>query len=252
MARPTTREELITYCRRRLGEPVIELNIDDDQVEDRVDEAIQFYQEYHSDAVVRTFVKHKLTATDITNKYITLPEALISVFRVFPFTSASSGSDMFSIDYQMHMNMNDMYSLAHGGSLVDYEMTKQYMSLIDLTINGLSQQVTFSRHMNRLTIEVDWEGSGLVEDTYVIIEGYQTIDPEDYTDIYNDMMLKKHLTALLKLQQGINLSKFDGMQLPGGVTINGRAILDDANAEIQKIEEEYDSKYQMPADFFCG
>lgn len=253
MAKPTTRQGLIDYCLRRLGEPVVEVNLDDEQIEDRIDEAIQFYQEYHSDAVVRTFVKHQITPTDITNKYITLPEALISVFRVFPLTTASvGGSDMFSLKYQMHMN--DLYALNQGGqgALLNYEMTKQYMSTIDMTVNGMSQQITFQRHMNRLTIEADWDELGLREGIYIILEGYQTLDPQAYPDIYNDMMLKKYATALLKQQWGQNLIKFEGMQLPGGVTLNGRAILDDAKEELAKIEEEFDSKYSFPPDFFVG
>lgn len=251
MARPTTRAQLIDYCLRRLGEPVVEVNLDDQQIEDRIDEAIQFYQEYHSDAVVRTFVKHQVTADDITNKYFTLPEALISVFRVFPITTASmGGTDMFSIKYQMYLN--DFYSLQNGGGLLHYEMMKQYMSLIDMTVNGMSQQITFQRHMNRLTIEADWEEIGLTEGIYIILEGYQTLDPALYPDIYNDMMLKKYATALLKLNWGQNLIKFEGMQLPGGVTLNGRAIYDDAKEEIAKIEEEFDSKYSFPPDFYTG
>jgi hypothetical protein len=251
MAKPTTRETLISYCLRQLGEPVVEVNIDDDQIEDRIDEAIQFYQEYHSDAVKRVFIKHQITADDVTNKYITLPEAVISIFRVFPISTASvGGTDMFSIKYQMHMN--DLYSLRHGGDLLDYEMMKQYMNTIDMTINGMSQQITFTRHMNRLSIEVNWEEVGLVEDVYIILEGYQVLDPNAYPDVYNDMMLKKHATALLKKQWSQNLLKFEGMQLPGGITINGRALYEDATNEIQKIEEEYDTKYSFPPDFFIG
>jgi hypothetical protein len=251
MARPSTRETLIQYCLRRLGEPVIEVNIDDDQIEDRIDEAIQFYQEYHSDAVKRVFIKHQLTADDVTNKYITLPEAVISIFRVFPITTASlGGTDMFSLKYQMHMN--DLYSLRRGGELLDYEMMKQYMNTIDMTINGMSQQIIFTRHMNRLSIEVKWDEVGLKEGVFIVLEGYQVIDPNAYPDIYNDMMLKKHATALLKLQWSQNLIKFEGMQLPGGITINGRALFEDATNEIQKIEEEYDTKYSLPPDFFVG
>lgn len=252
MAKPTTRQGLIDYCLRRLGEPVVEVNIDDQQIEDRIDEAIQFYQEYHSDAVVRTFVKHQITVDDVTNKYIELPEALVSVFRVFPITTASvGGTDMFSLKYQMYMN--DLYAMRNGGGdLLNYEMTRQYLSLIDMTINGMSQQITFTRHMNRLTIEANWDELGLREGIYIILEGYQTIDMQTYPDIYNDMMLKKYATALLKLQWGQNLVKFEGMQLPGGVTLNGRAILDDAKEEIAKIEEEFDSKYSFPPDFFVG
>ena len=251
MAKPTTRAGLITYCLRTLGHPVVEINIDDDQIEDRVDEAIQYWQEYHSDAVTRVYVKHQITAQDITNQYITLPEALISVFRVFPLsTSSAGGSDMFSVKYQMYMN--DLYSLGRTGNLLDYEMNKQYMSLIDMSINGLSQLSQFNRHLNQLTVAVNWGESGMTEGKYIILEGYQTIDPNSYPDVYNDMMLKKYTTALLKRQWGANLIKFEGMQLPGGVTINGRGLFDDANTEIAAIEQDFDSKYSFPPDFFVG
>jgi hypothetical protein len=253
MAKPTNREQLIQYCLRNLGEPVKEVNVSDDQIEDRIDEAIQFYQEYHSDAVKRVFVKHQVTAEDIENKYFTLADALVSVFRVFPVTAASfGGTDMFSVKYQMYMN--DMMGLRNGnaGGLLEYEMTKQYMNLIDMTVNGMSQQITFSRHMNRLTIEADWNEIGLKEGIFIILEGYQTIDPNAYPDVYNDMMLKKYATALIKRQWGQNLLAFEGMQLPGGITINGRAIYDDAKEEITKIEEEFDMKYSFPPDFFVG
>jgi hypothetical protein len=253
MARPNTRQGLVDYCLRSLGAPVIEINIDDDQIEDRVDEAIQFYQEYHSDAVTRIFYKYEITPTDIANQWIPLPEAMISVLRILPIDSSfSSSTNMFS--FQSQMDMSDMFiSGSQGaGGLIDIEMTRQYMSLIDMQINGLSQMINFSRHMNRLIINVNWEESGLVEGVYVMVEGYVTIDPEAFTDIYNDMMLKKHLKQLIKKQWAENLIKFEGMQLPGGVTINGRALYEDAINEIAKIEEEYDMKYSFPPDFFVG
>ena len=248
MAKPTSRQQLIDYCLRALGAPVLEINIDEDQAEDRVDEALQFYQEYHSDAVVRTFVKHQVTEADYTNNYLTLPDQLISVLRVLNL-STGDASDMFSVKYQLFLN--DLYGLRNPESLVNYEMTKQYMNAIELILTGNSQQITFSRHMNRLSIQDDWKEFVNVGQ-YIIIEGYQTIDPNTYTDVYNDMMLKKYLTALLKRQWGINLIKFEGMTLPGGVTINGRAIYDDALADIEKIETDFDSKYQMPPDFYMG
>lgn len=250
MARPDSRQALIEYTMRSLGFPVIEINIDDDQIEDRLDEALQFYQEYHSDAVVRSFVKHKITVQDIEQQYIELPDSLISVFRVFPISSGGSAGGMFSYKYQMYMN--DFDSLRGQGSILDYEMTRQYLSLINTTINGIGQQITFNRHMNKLMISADWKSSGIEENNYIVLEGYQTLDPDTYTDIYNDMMLKKHFKALLKQQWGLNLIKYDGMQLPGGVTISGRAIFEDANNEISKIEEEYDLKYSLPPDFFVG
>ena len=248
MAKPTSRQELADYCLRALGAPVLEINIDEDQIEDRIDEALQFYQEYHSDAVVRTFIKHQVTQADYDNDYITLPDQLISVLRVLNL-STGDAADMFSVKYQLFLN--DLYGLRNPESLVNYEMTKQYMNAIELILTGNSQQITFSRHMNRLSIQDDWKEFVQIGQ-YIIIEGYQTIDPNTYTDVYNDMMLKKYLTALLKRQWGTNLIKFEGMTLPGGVTINGRAIYDDALNDIEKIETDFDSKYQMPPDFYMG
>jgi hypothetical protein len=248
MAKPTSRQELIDYCLRALGAPVLEINIDEDQIEDRVDEALQFYQEYHSDAVVRTFIKHQVTQTDYDNDYITLPDQLISVLRVLNLATGDA-ADMFSVKYQLFLN--DLYGLRNPESLVNYEMTKQYMNAIELILTGNSQQITFSRHMNRLSIQDNWK-EFVSLGQYIIIEGYQTINPNTYTDVYNDMMLKKYLTALLKRQWSTNLIKFEGMTLPGGVTINGRALYEDALADIEKIETDFDSKYQNPPDFYMG
>jgi hypothetical protein len=248
MAKPTSRQELADYCLRALGAPVLEINIDEDQIEDRIDEALQFYQEYHSDAVVRTFLKHQVTQEDYDNNYITLPDELLSVLRVLNLSSGDA-ADMFSVKYQMFLN--DLYGLRKPDSLVNYEMTKQYMNAIELILTGSTQQIIFSRHMNRLSIQDDWKNYVQIGQ-YIIVEGYQTIDPNEYTNVYNDMLLKKYLTALLKKQWGTNLLKFEGMTLPGGVTINGRAIYEDAIADIEKIETDFDTKYQMPADFYMG
>jgi len=248
MAKPNSRESLINYCMRSLGAPVIEINVDEDQVEDRIDEAIQFYQEYHSDAVVRVYRKHIVTTDDVTNQYITLPNSLLFVNRIFPFNS-SSGSGMFSIDYQIHLN--DIFDLKGHGSLLNYTMLKQHMSLMDQQINGMQQLSTFSRHQNRLYVEADWSDK-ISAGEYIIIEGYETVDPDAFNDVYNDRFLKKYATALIKRQWGLNLIKFEGMQLPGGVTLNGRQIYDDATQDIEKIEEAMQLTYEMPPDFFVG
>jgi len=246
MAKPNTRQSLIDYALRALGSPVIEINVDDTQLEDRLDEALQFYQEYHSDSIVRNYRKHLVTADDVTNGYVTLPDSMIFVNSVWPIMASTSQTGMFSIEYQMHLN--DLYNLRHPGVLIDYEMTKQYMSLIDLKINGMSQRSTFSRHQNRIYIE----GNDLEEGIYIIVEGHEILDPDTYTDIYNDMLLKKYLIALIKRQWGLNLIKFEGMQLPGGVTLNGRQIYDDAVQDIEKIEETMQLTYEKPTDFFVG
>lgn len=250
MSRPSTRQELIDYCLRTLGAPVVEINIDEDQIEDRVDEAIQFWQEYHADATVRTFVKHVITAQDRANKYIDLPDEVLSVTRLFNLLGDRGGAaDMFNVQYQMFLN--DLYGLRNPGGLIDFEMTRQYLNLIEHVVTGASQQVIFSRHRGRLYIKDDWQ-TYTRDGQYMIIECYTALNPAETPKIYNDMALKRYLTALLKRQWGTNLSKFEGLQLLGGVSLNGRAILDEANNEIQKMEEEFESKYSAPLDFFCG
>jgi hypothetical protein len=249
MARPASRQQLAEYCLRALGAPVIEINIDEDQIEDRIDEALQFYQEYHADAVVRTFIKHAITQTDLDNGFITLPDAVLSVTRLFNIANGGDSADMFSVKYQMFLN--DMYALRDPSGLVDYELTKQYLGMIEMMVTGTSQQVTYARHKNTLTIQDDWQKYVTVGQ-YLVIECYTAVDPDQYVEVYNDMALKRYCTALLKRQWGANLIKFEGMQLPGGVTINGRQIFDDANADLQKLEEEWDSKFQLPTDFFVG
>jgi hypothetical protein len=249
MAVPTTRQTLVDYCLRSLGAPVLEINVDEDQINDRVDEALQFYQEYHSDAVVKTYRKHSIQEEDIENKYITVPDSMMFVSRVFPLTNNSSNStSMWSARYQLHLN--DIFDLKYAGSMVNYAMTRMYLETLDLLLNGVPP-VRFNRNMNRLFVDIDWAHDVVIGD-YLIVEGYEVINPEIYTDIYNDIFLKKYLTALLKKQWGANLIKFEGMQLPGGVTINGRQIYDDAVADIQSLEEQMETKYSFPADFYVG
>jgi hypothetical protein len=249
MALPSSRQELVDYCLRKLGAPVIEINIDDDQISDRVDDAVQYYREYHSDAVIRTYVKHQITTADAANKYIDIPDRYIFVSRIFPMTNnSSSSSGMWSARYQMHLN--DVYDLQYAGALVNYEMTRQFLEMLDMTLNGVPP-VRFNRHMNRLYIDVDFANT-IIPGDWIIIDASTTIDPDQYTDVYNDMFLKRYTTALIKKQWGANLIKFEGIQLPGGVTMNGRQLWDDANAEIDKLEDEMESKWEKPIDFFVG
>jgi hypothetical protein len=249
MANPNTRQELIDYALRRLGAPVIEINIDDDQIEDRVDDALQFYQEYHSDATMRVYLKHQITAADVTNKYITLNDNILYVKRVFPIGDSQSSINMFSVKYQMHLN--DLYDLSYVGDLMYYEMVQQYVSLLDMKLNGNGEFVRFNRHMNQLHLDLDWE-SDVKENDYVIVECMRIVDPSTYSDVYNDMFLKQYVTALIKQQWGANLIKFEGMQLPGGVTLNGRQLFDDATEEISQIREQMQLNYEMPVDFYIG
>jgi len=249
MATPTTRQTLIDYCLRSLGEPVLEVNVDDDQLDDRVDEAIQFYQEYHSDAVVRKFYKHAVTSADITNEYITLDESLLFVNRVFSLDQTGAAAGEFSAEYQMHLNgLNSRGSMM---DIVSYTMQRDHMALLELKINGMTTPIIHSRHKDRLALMIDWS-SDVTAGEYIIVEGYETIDPDTFTDVYNDRFLKSYLTALIKKQWGLNLLKFEGVQLPGGVTLNGRQIYDDAITDIEKLEEEMALRHETPPDFAIG
>jgi hypothetical protein len=248
MANPTSRQGLIDYALRKLGAPVIEINVDDDQLEDRVDEALQFYQEYHSDAILKVYYKHQITSTDVANEYVTLPDAITSVQRILPLSEENSTVNMFDARYQI--SLNDIFDLGNLGNLSNYAMIQNYMTTLDMMLNG-TEHVRFSRHMNRLHIDTDW-GSDIKEGQYIIIDAFQIIDPESYNDVYNDMFLKRYVTALVKMQWGSNLSKFEGMQLPGGVTINAQRIMEEAREEITKIEEEMQLKYEMPPMFYMG
>ena len=247
MAKPNSRSTLQDYCLRALGAPVLEVNVDEDQLEDRTDEAIQFYQEYHSDAVLREYIKHELTATDITNGYITVNDAVTSVVRLLKI-NASSGSTLFDMGY--HMRMNDIFMLQGlSTQMQEYTQAQQKLSLVDHLLNS-DEHIRFSRHMNRLHMD---EGFGdLVAGEYIVLEVYSIIAPDTYTDVYNDHYLKKYLTALIKRQWGANLMKFQDFTLPGGITLNGRQIYEDAIEEIQGLEEEARLIWAMPDNFLMG
>jgi hypothetical protein len=247
MAQVTTREQLKDYCLRRLGAPVIEINVDDDQVEDRIDDAFQFYREYHYDAVEMVYLKYQLTAQDITNQYIPVPDTVVGVNRILPFSNKSDGTNIFSIRYQILLN--DLYSLM-STQIIYYYQVKQELELINQVLVGV-KPIRFNRHMNRLYIDMDWTGDAAVGD-YIIVECYRILDPETYRDVYNDMFLKRYCTALIKRQWGENLKKFNGVQLPGGVTINADKIYEDALDEIKQIESDMQSRFELPVDFFTG
>lgn len=248
MAKPASRQELVDYCLRNLGAPVITINVDEDQLDDRVDEALQFYQEYHSDAVLPAYRKHTITATDIANEYIELPENVLYLTRML--AGGSNTQNMFSIEYQMHLN--DVYDLRAPSSIINYEMSRQYQELLHQTFDErYAQQIRFQRKMNRVYIDSRW-GTDIREGEIIVFEVYTTLNPDDYVKVYDDLFLKRYLTALIKRQWGANTKKFTGMQLPGGVEINGQQIFDEAQEEIRQIEEEMDLKYVIPPVGFIG
>ena len=191
MSKPGSRQELADYCLRALGAPVVEINIDDDQLGDRIDEAFQFYREYHSDATIRRYRKHQVTATDVTNEYIDIPETFIHISRVLPF-QVTGGAGDFNVEYQIMLN--DIYDLRGPNSVLHYAMSQQHLALVDTLFDGKDQTVRFNRHMNRLFIETRW-GTDVKAGEFVIIEGYETVDPATFTDVYNDIFLHSCLTS---------------------------------------------------------
>ena len=250
MAVPTTRDQFISYCRRNLGEPVIEINVDEEQVEDRVDEALQYYREFHSDATHRGYLKHLVTADDVSNEYIPISTNIQYISKLFPVFSGSVSRNFFDIKYQMMLNdFADMSNFI--GDLAYYEQMQQYLSLLDMKLTG-TPQVQFSRIRNRLYIHGDFVDGDIQAGDYLVAEVYEYNDPDSYTNVWNDNWLKEYATALIKRQWGQNLIKFEGMQLPGGVTLNGRQIYEDANADITRLRETIRLEHELPPDFFVG
>jgi hypothetical protein len=241
MATPTTKAEFKEYCLRKLGKPVIEINVDDDQVDDRVDEALRYWYDYHFDGSERVYYKHAITETDVANKYITLPENIIGAVSIFSMGDPSIRSDdMFNIRYQIALN--DLYTLTNV-SLVPYYMVMEHLALMNELLVG-KQPIRYSRHKDRLHVDMDWNTVAVGE--FLLVEAYEVIDPETWTDAYNDRWLQNYATTLIKEQWGSNLTKFTGMTLPGGVQFNGEKIYDDAVAERRKLEDEMISSYSLP------
>ena len=238
---PTSRAEFKAYCLRKLGAPVIEINVDDDQVDDRVDEALRYYWDYHFDGSSRVYYKHQVTSTDKANKYITLPENIIGAVRIFSVGDPSvRADDLFNIRYQIALN--DLYTLTNV-SLVPYYMVMEHLGLLTEMLVG-QQPIRYDRHKDRLYVDMDW--NTFREGDYLLVEAYEIVDPDVWTDAWNDRWLQNYCTVLIKRQWGSNLTKFTGMQLPGGVQFNGEKIYDDATAELQKMEEEMITNFSLP------
>jgi hypothetical protein len=241
MAIPTTKATFKEYCLRKLGKPVIEINVDDDQVDDRVDEALRYWYDYHFDGSERVYYKHAITETDVANKYITLPENIIGAVSIFSMGDPSIRSDdLFNIRYQIALN--DLYTLTNV-SLVPYYMVMEHLALMNELLVG-KQPIRYSRHKDRLHVDMDWNTVAVGE--FLLVEAYEVVDPETWTDAYNDRWLQNYATTLIKEQWGSNLTKFTGMSLPGGVQFNGEKIYDDAVAERKKLEDEMISSYSLP------
>ncbi len=247
MSIPSSRQNLIDWCMRQLGHPVTEVNLDIDQIEDAVDSAMQYYTDFHQDAVERWYMKHQITADDITNQYISIPENIIGVTRIFPWGSTNASVNMFDLRYQLRLH--ELYDFT-STSYVNYAMTQQHIRTLDLLFSG-ETPIRFNRHTDRLYIDWDWNTKVDV-DEWIIIEGFIIVDPDVYTDVYNDRLLKKLLTAYLKRQWGTNMKKFEGMQLPGGIKMNGQQIYNEAIQEIAEIEDLIRKSHEDPPMWILG
>jgi len=317
MAQPTTRQQFIDYCKRRLGFPVIDINVDDDQVSDRVDDALQFFEDYHFDGVEKMYMKHQITQADIDRRWIYCPDAVIFVVGMFPFDDSNSSINMFDLRYQLRLH--DLYDFT-SVSYVSYEITMQHIRTLNLMFSG-TPQIRFNRKQNKIFLDIDWSRDVSVGD-YVIIDCYRAIRPATITltgtgtavttantitgtgtifdqellegdvitlggqelqvyqiisptilttigpvtsnvtngvltkpgnsEVFNDRFLKRYATALIKYQWGSNLSKFAGIQMPGGVTLDGVRIMTEAKEEMDKIEDEIYNFNSLPSEIFTG
>lgn len=279
MAKPSTRQGLINYCFRRLGAPVLEINVDDDQVDDLVDDAIQFYNERHFDGVERMYLKYQITQDDINrgkaggaggvgiattsatstivgtattfnfyenSNYLQVPDSVVGIEKIFKFDTSSISGGMFSIKYQLFLN--DLYYF-NSVELLQYSMTKKYLEDIDFLLTT-DKQIRFNKRQDRLYLDFDWSSQS--KDTYLVIDCYRALDPNNFNQVYNDSFVKQYLTALIKRQWGQNLIKFRGVKLPGGIELNGREIYEDAEREIDALKSRMMQDYELPPYDFIG
>lgn len=246
MAEPTNRSEFKENCLRRLGKPVVEINVDDDQVEDRIDEALRYYWDYHFDGSSKTYYKYPITEQDKTNKYITIPENIIGVINIFDLGSALGTNNLFNIRYQIALN--DLYTLT-SVSMVPYYMAMQHIQNLEYLLVG-KQPLRYNRNTNILHIDMDWDRLNAGE--YLVVEAYEVLDPAVHADAWKDRWLLRYAACLIKQQWGQNLKKFEGMRMPGGLVFNGQRIYDEATQEREKLEQEMIYTYSLPAADMIG
>ena len=282
MAKPASRTQLIDYCLRKLGAPVLEINIDDDQIDDLVDDAIQLFNERHFDGVERMYLKYQITQDDIdrgtaknrdgvgivtttatatavpgigttitsnwyeTSNFLQVPDSVVGVEKIFKFDTSSISGGMFSIKYQLFLN--DLYYF-NSVELLQYSMVKSYLEDIDFLLTT-DKQIRFNKRQDRLYLDIDWGAESV--DNWIILDCYRALDPTSFTQVFNDPFLKLYLTALMKRQWGQNLIKFRGVKLPGGIELNGREIYDDAEREIEALRSRMASEYELPPYDFIG
>lgn len=283
MAKPASRQELIDYCKRQLGYPVLEINVADEQIEDSVDDAIQLFNERHFDGVEQVFLKYKITQDDIdrgqarppgtggntvgiatttattsivgtattftyyeNSNYLQIPADIIGIEKVFQFNN-TMGSGMFNVKYQFFLN--DVFGMwggvtaASGYDMLSYSMTMSYLETMNFLLNT-HKHIRFNQRQDRMYLDIDWSTVRVGE--ILIIECYRAMNGTDYTRIWNDSFLKPYVTALIKRQWGQNMMKFQGVKLPGGIELNGRQMYEDAEKELEVIREKMSNTYELP------
>ena len=269
MATPSSREQLKQYALRALGKPVIDINVDDDQLEDRLDEAYQYYAQYHYDGIRRTYLKYQYTQADKTRmtantsaetatkngvsssfvegqNFLVVPESVISVINIFPF-SDKGNLNLFDVRYQLRLN--DLYDFS-STSIINYDVVLRHLDFLDHILVG-EKPLRFNQHDNRLYVDMDWE-EDLQVGEFLVIECYRKLDPTTFTDVNDDVFLKRYVTALFKKQWGANLSKFNGVAMLGGVTLNGQQIYSEALSDIEKLETELRTTYELNPALMIG
>jgi hypothetical protein len=243
---PTTRAAFKTYCLRRLGQGVINVNVSNEQVEDRIDDALAFWWDYHFEGTEKTYYKYQITQTDIDNKYITIPDNIIGAVQIFQVGDLFNVDNMFNIRYQI--SLNDLYTLT-AQSVIPYYMTMQHLELLQMLFVG-EMPIRYNRHNNQVHIDDDWKRFSV--GNWLVVEAYQVIDPDTYAEAWGDRWLQRYATALIKRQWGENMKKFQGMPMPGGMVMNGQQIYNEAVMEIKEIEDEIVHSYSLPCMDMIG
>lgn len=247
LSKPANKEELKDFCLRQLGYPVVQVNVDDVQVDDAVELAFEYWNEFHFDGTERVYLKHQMTETDMNNQYVSVGENVIGVTRIFPVGGTNLSMSFFDLRYQLRLN--DLWDLS-STSYTNYAMTMQHMRTLDMLFSG-EQPIRFNRLTDKLYIDWSW-GDDIKEGEWIVIEGTIVTNPDTYTQVWNDRMLKKLATAYVKKQWGSNMKKYQGVQLVGGVTMNGQSIFEEAVTEIKEIEDQIRNTYEQPPGFLVG
>ena len=247
MAKITSREQFKQYILRRLGAPVIDINVDEEQIQDRIDDALLKFRDYHFDGMEHVYYPHMITLNDMNNKYVTLPNDFVGVTRIFDINDSYGAMNLFNVRYQLHLN--ELFNIS-SVSVTPYVVAMRHIEFLEEVFVG-KKPIRFNRNMNKLQIDMDWE-TDVMAGSYVMIDGYREVNPEEYPDVWEEPWLKQYATALVKRQWGEHLKLYEGMNLPGGITFNGQKIWDEATEEIQKLEDTVVNDYSLPVTDMIG